>query len=143
MTMLRKLNWVKLGRDKVEEPKGSERPFSPWEGAMDSPLLKKLVQFSEFSESDQRLSNELTSERQQHYGRREDIIREGEHSDDIHVVLTGLACRYKILEDGSRQMMVFLVPGDPCAPRYSSWIKWTIPSAPWLPVWSLQSQVLA
>jgi CRP-like cAMP-binding protein len=81
---------------------------------MDSPLLKKLVQFSEFSESDQRLINELTSERQQQYGPREDIIREGEHSDDIHVVLTGLACRYKILENGSRQIMAFLVPGDPC-----------------------------
>jgi CRP-like cAMP-binding protein len=81
---------------------------------LDSPLLKKLVQFSDFSEEDQRLINELTSERQKEYGAREDIIREGEHSDDIHVVLTGLACRYKILEDGSRQIMAFLVPGDPC-----------------------------
>jgi CRP-like cAMP-binding protein len=81
---------------------------------LDSPLLKKLVQFSDFSEEDQRLVNELTSERQKEYAAREDIIREGEHSDDIHVVLTGLACRYKILEDGSRQIMAFLVPGDPC-----------------------------
>jgi CRP-like cAMP-binding protein len=81
---------------------------------MDSPLLKKLVQFSEFSEEDERLINELTSERQTHYDRGEDIIREGDHSDDIHVVLTGLACRYKMLEEGSRQIMAFLLPGDPC-----------------------------
>ncbi|HEX3881388.1 MAG TPA: Crp/Fnr family transcriptional regulator [Stellaceae bacterium] len=81
---------------------------------MDSPLLKKLVQFSHFSEEDQRLINELTWQRQKNYDAREDIIREGQHSDDIHVVLTGLACRYKILEDGSRQIMAFLVPGDPC-----------------------------
>lgn len=81
---------------------------------MDSPLVKKLVQFSEFSDDDERLLNELTSERQRLYGAREDIIREGEHSEDIHVVLSGLACRYKHLQDGGRQIMAFLVPGDPC-----------------------------
>ena len=81
---------------------------------MDSPLLKKFLQFSDFSEDDRRLLNELTSERQTQYGAREDIVREGEHSPDIHVVLTGLAYRYKMLKDGSRQIMAFLVPGDPC-----------------------------
>jgi CRP-like cAMP-binding protein len=77
-------------------------------------LLKKLMQFSDFSDDDRRLINGLTSERQRQYGSREDIVREGEHSEDIHVVLSGLACRYKHLEDGSRQIMAFLVPGDPC-----------------------------
>lgn len=81
---------------------------------MDSPLLKKLMQFSDFSDDDKQLINGLTSERQTQYGAREDIVREGEHSPDIHVVLSGLACRYKHLEDGSRQIMAFLVPGDPC-----------------------------
>lgn len=37
----------------------------------------KLMQFSDFSEGDKRLINELTSERQRQYGAREDIIREG------------------------------------------------------------------
>jgi CRP-like cAMP-binding protein len=32
----------------------------------------------------------------------------------LHVVLDGLACRYKILQDGRRQILAFLVPGDPC-----------------------------
>ncbi|MBZ9894292.1 MULTISPECIES: Crp/Fnr family transcriptional regulator [unclassified Mesorhizobium] len=112
------LNWIKLAAR------------SPWRNQsyrigfflhpmirrvpMDSPLLKKLVQFSDFSEDDKCLINELTSERQKRYGARQDIIREGEHSKDIHVVLSGLACRYKLLEDGSRQIMAFLVPGDPC-----------------------------
>jgi CRP-like cAMP-binding protein len=81
---------------------------------VDSPLLRKLVQFSDFSENDKRLINELTSERQKHYKAHEDIIREGDHSADIHVVLSGIACRYKMLENGSRQIMAFLVPGDPC-----------------------------
>ena len=32
----------------------------------------------------------------------------------MHVVLEGLACRYKVLPDGRRQILAFLVPGDPC-----------------------------
>ena len=81
---------------------------------MDSPLVKKMEQFTSFSDEDRRLLNKITSERQRQYGAREDVIREGQHSPDIHLVLTGLACRYKYLEDGRRQIMAFLVPGDPC-----------------------------
>jgi CRP-like cAMP-binding protein len=81
---------------------------------VNSPFLMKLMQFSDFSEDDRDLINELTAERQRHYGAREDVISEGQHSEDIHVVLTGLACRYKILKDGSRQIMGFMIPGDPC-----------------------------
>jgi CRP-like cAMP-binding protein len=44
----------------------------------------------------------------------EDILREGDPSPSCHLVISGLACRYKILEDGSRQIMAFLVPGDLC-----------------------------
>jgi CRP-like cAMP-binding protein len=32
----------------------------------------------------------------------------------VHLVLDGFACRYKILRDGSRQIMAYLVPGDIC-----------------------------
>ena len=64
---------------------------------MDSPLLKKLMQFSDFSDDDKHLINKLATERQTDYAAREDIVREGEHSPDIHIVITGLACRYKHL----------------------------------------------
>jgi CRP-like cAMP-binding protein len=42
------------------------------------------------------------------------IIREGEKVDQIHLVLKGLAARAKTLEDGNRQIMALLVPGDLC-----------------------------
>ncbi|MDB5370111.1 MAG: cAMP-binding domain of or a regulatory subunit of cAMP-dependent protein kinase [Roseomonas sp.] len=73
-----------------------------------------MEQFTSFSEEDRKLLNELAFKRQRQYGAGEDIIREGEHSSDIHLVLSGLACRYKILEDGRRQILAFLVAGDPC-----------------------------
>jgi CRP-like cAMP-binding protein len=81
---------------------------------MDSPLIKKLEQFTTFGKDDREFLNRITSERLKEYGPREDIISEGQHSADIHLVVSGLACRYKHLKDGSRQIMAFLVPGDPC-----------------------------
>ncbi len=81
---------------------------------MDNPLVMKLEQFRRLPEEDRRLLEDLTSGRQRRLEAREDIIREGEHSPDIHIVMSGLACRYKILANGGRQIMAFLVPGDPC-----------------------------
>jgi CRP-like cAMP-binding protein len=79
-----------------------------------NPWIMKMEQFTPFSDEDKRLLNELTSKSQRHYGAREDIIREGEHSPECHLIISGLACRYKILEDGTRQIMAFLVAGDLC-----------------------------
>ncbi|HEY9218288.1 MAG TPA: Crp/Fnr family transcriptional regulator [Phenylobacterium sp.] len=44
----------------------------------------------------------------------EDLISEGDAPDNVHVVLEGFACRYKLLPDGGRQIMAWLVPGDFC-----------------------------
>lgn len=43
-----------------------------------------------------------------------DLKAHGERPKHVHVVMEGLACRYKVLPDGRRQIMAFLVPGDPC-----------------------------
>ena len=43
-----------------------------------------------------------------------DLIREGDKPGPVFVVLDGWACRYKILPDGSRQIIAFLMPGDFC-----------------------------
>ena len=34
-----------------------------------------------------------------------DLIVEGDRPDRVHLVLDGLACRYKVLADGSRQIL--------------------------------------
>lgn len=81
---------------------------------MGNPWIMKMEQFTPFSDKDRRLLNDLTTRNQRHFAAREDIIREGEHKPDLHLILSGLACRYKILEDGSRQILGFLVAGDLC-----------------------------
>ncbi|MFC3308289.1 Crp/Fnr family transcriptional regulator [Blastomonas aquatica] len=52
--------------------------------------------------------------RPREYQPRQDLIREGDEPGPMFVVLEGWVCRYKILPNGARQIMAFLMPGDGC-----------------------------
>ena len=45
---------------------------------------------------------------------RRDLIREGDRPGPVFVMLEGWAYRYKILPNGTRQVLAFLMPGDCC-----------------------------
>ena len=45
---------------------------------------------------------------------RQDLIREGDRPGPVFVILDGWAYRYKILPNGTRQILAFLMPGDCC-----------------------------
>ncbi|MCP3401707.1 Crp/Fnr family transcriptional regulator [Bradyrhizobium sp. CCGB20] len=47
-------------------------------------------------------------------GSGEDLISEGDPVDSVRVVLSGWLCRYKTLEDGRRQIVNFVFPGESC-----------------------------
>jgi CRP-like cAMP-binding protein len=47
-------------------------------------------------------------------GSRTDLIAEGDVPDHVHLIRKGFACRYKVLPNGSRSIVAFLVPGDFC-----------------------------
>jgi CRP-like cAMP-binding protein len=81
---------------------------------MQNPWRMKMEQFTRFSPQEIAALDDLVSHRTVQHRQGEDIIAEGDHSPDCHVVLKGLACRYKVMPDGSRQIMAFLVPGDLC-----------------------------
>ena len=80
---------------------------------MTDPLSRKLENFAPLSAEDRRFLAEITRQSRRIRGRT-DIIREGERADDVRLVLEGFACRYKILPDGKRHIMAYLVPGDLC-----------------------------
>ena len=42
------------------------------------------------------------------------LVQEGDKPNVVHVGVEGVACRYKIVDDGKRQIVGFLVPGDIC-----------------------------
>lgn len=81
---------------------------------MTNPLTMKMEQFTAFTVEERRRLDALASGQTKCWAPRRDIISEGDHVEHIHLVLTGLAARYKILPDGDRQIMAFLVPGDLC-----------------------------
>src|SRR3546814_12376909 len=50
----------------------------------------------------------------QDYARNSDLVREGAVPEKMHIVLAGWAQRYKQLEDGRRQILGFVLPGEVC-----------------------------
>src|SRR4030088_3330009 len=60
-------------------------------GSVKNPWTMKMEQFTRFSEEERRKLDELVSQRNKTFGPGEDILREGDHSPDCHVILSGLA----------------------------------------------------
>ena len=83
---------------------------------MPNPLARKLERYIRLSEADHMwLADPLTMGRQ--IAARTDIIHEGDDPRAVNVILEGWACRYRQLLDGRRQIVAFLLPGDPCDPH--------------------------
>lgn len=76
-------------------------------------LVRKLECFHALSQQDKELLDQH-SRPVREFAAKEDIIREGEEPEMVFVILAGFACRYKLLEDGKRQITAYLVPGDFC-----------------------------
>lgn len=76
-------------------------------------FVQKLSGLAQLTAEDATVLEEATS-RPRRYVARQDLIREGDKTGPMFVVLEGWACRYKILPNGTRQIMAFLMPGDAC-----------------------------
>ncbi len=80
---------------------------------MTNQFIKKLRGFAELVDEDIDALEAVTSQPQA-FGPRQDLIREGDQPGPVLVVLEGWAFRYKVLPNGSRQIMAFMMPGDAC-----------------------------
>ncbi|MBO0905614.1 Crp/Fnr family transcriptional regulator [Jiella sonneratiae] len=80
---------------------------------MFNPLIRKLSIASDFTESDNRALNDVIVEPHS-VAPKQDIIRTGDRPENVHLVMDGIACRYKIMPNGDRQIVAFLLPGDFC-----------------------------
>jgi CRP-like cAMP-binding protein len=78
------------------------------------PLIRKLEHFTRLSAEDKATLDRISAQRVRRFGPREDIILEGEKPHFINLLNEGWACRYKILDDGRRQIIAFFLPGDLC-----------------------------
>lgn len=80
---------------------------------MDNPLTAKLRNFAPLSDADAAELDGLCADVRSYRARR-DLVKEGDRPEFVFLLVEGWACRYKILSDGRRQIMAYLVPGDLC-----------------------------
>lgn len=80
---------------------------------MPNRFIEKLCNFVDLEREDEDALLLATSNARK-IAARTDLIREGDRPGPVFIVLEGWACRYKILPNGARQVMAFLMPGDCC-----------------------------
>jgi len=76
-----------------------------------NPLGAKLLQFTPLTDEDIHVLQALCS-REERFKGNVDILVEGDAPRSAFVITRGMACRYRLLADGRRQILTFLIPGD-------------------------------
>lgn len=76
-------------------------------------FVEKLSGYGLLSEADRALLDKICLNHRR-YPARYDLIREGDEPGPVFVMMDGWGCRYKLLPDGGRQIVAFLMPGDFC-----------------------------
>ena len=84
------------------------------EGTQAQAVVRRLSAFRELSESAVTALEKAVRERIVRAGAGQDLVSEGEQLDRIRIVLAGWLSRYKTLEDGRRQIVNFVLPGETC-----------------------------
>ncbi len=79
----------------------------------DSPLIAKLEHGANLTPADRARLREIAGASRK-VDPRTTLIREGEEPRGAYLVLDGIACRCKVLQNGSRQILAYLLPGDTC-----------------------------
>jgi len=78
-----------------------------------NPFIRKLEYGAALTDDDRKMLAGLGLAPQM-VSARTDLISEGDKPRNVHLVLKGYACRYKLLDDGRRQIVALFVPGDLC-----------------------------
>jgi CRP-like cAMP-binding protein len=80
-------------------------------GRARNPLVAKLSQFAPLSDQDVRLLETLCL-REERFRAGTNIVVEGETPRAAFVLTRGMACRFRLMPDGRRQILTILIPGD-------------------------------
>jgi CRP-like cAMP-binding protein len=90
----------------MEAPRPVPRPSEP--------VLYRLNALRKLSQAGAAEIEKAVRERVLRAAPSEDLISEGDRPTSVRIMLSGWACRYKTLQDGRRQIVNFLLPGDTC-----------------------------
>lgn len=83
-------------------------------GGPEQPVVRRLSALRRLSEAGAAAIKDAVRERIVKAAGGEDLACEGDRCDSVRIFLSGWACRYKTLEDGRRQILSFVLPGDTC-----------------------------
>jgi CRP-like cAMP-binding protein len=78
---------------------------------LQNPLARKLAHLVPITAQDERVLDGI-EQSYECFAEGQDIIEEGQVPRSVFLVKEGLACRYRVLADGRRQILTFLLPGD-------------------------------
>ena len=84
------------------------------ESDQEQSVIQRLNAYRRLSDAGVAAIRAAARERIQKAGAGEEIACEGDRADTIRLFLSGWACRYKALEDGRRQIVSLILPGDTC-----------------------------
>jgi CRP-like cAMP-binding protein len=76
-------------------------------------FIRRLLHFATLTRGELNYARSLVSA-VSHVPAHHEIQRQDDPVRHVNVLLEGFACRYRLLADGRRQIIGFLVPGDPC-----------------------------
>jgi CRP-like cAMP-binding protein len=75
-------------------------------------LVRKLRAFGSLPDPSENALRAIADDRVRSVRARVDLISEGDDPKAVFLILKGWACRYKMLDDGRRQIMSIFLPGD-------------------------------
>lgn len=78
-----------------------------------SPLVAKLSRGVALGEADRARLDRIVSEPVE-FAARSDIVVEGDVPTHLRIMVSGYACRYKLLPDGRRAIVGLMLPGGIC-----------------------------
>ena len=84
------------------------------ESGQEQPVLRRLNALRRLSDEGYAAIKAVVREKNVKVATGEDVVCEGDRPDKVRIFLSGWACRYKVLEDGRRQIVNFVLPGETC-----------------------------
>lgn len=84
------------------------KPGAPW--------IRQLARFATLTPQEQQALEECAAATR-HFATHDDLVKAGDASARVFVILEGHACRYRLLADGRRQIVSYLLAGDMTDPR--------------------------
>jgi CRP-like cAMP-binding protein len=88
--------------------------FMDREGGQAQPVLRRLDALHRLSEAGVAAIKTAVRDKILKAAAGEDLVCEGDRPDSVRLFLSGWAVRYKVLDDGRRQIVNFILPGDTC-----------------------------